>query len=140
MVLDIPLTPRYPFRPLVLAACLLLLASVPAARAQAPDRYAAPDIAYQNKDYATALRLWLGLADDGNTSAYFNLGRMYLFGEGVTIDPLEAYKWFTLADMGGVPQAKAGLARLGPIMTTSDVTEARRRIERFYDSHPNLKR
>ena len=107
--------------------------------AQTPDRYAAPDIAYQKKDYATARRLWLALADEGNTSAYFNLGRLYLFGEGLPRDRLEAYKWFALADKGGIPQAKAGLSRLAPLMTPSDVVEARRRIQHFYDTHPALK-
>lgn len=104
------------------------------------DPYAAADAAYQSQDYATAHKLWLGLAEDGNASAYFNLGRLYTFGEGVSIDLLEAYKWFTLADRGGVPQAKAGLDRVGRLMTPSDITEAERRIQRWYDLHPATRR
>lgn len=108
--------------------------------AQAQDRFAAPDAAYKRKDYATAYRLWLGLADEGNASACFNLGRLYLFGEGVPIDLIEAYKWFVLADQGGLPVAKAGLVRLGPMMTPSDIREARVRIESWLNQHPNLPR
>ncbi len=122
----------------VLATAALLLWSAPHAAAQ--DRFAAPDIAYQNKDFATAHRLWLALAEEGNASAYFNLGRLYLFGEGVRIDPIEAYKWFRLADRAGVAQAKSGLARVSPLMTQGDMREAERRIERWYDLHPRTRR
>ncbi|MFB6453173.1 SEL1-like repeat protein [Bradyrhizobium tunisiense] len=33
--------------------------------------------------------------------AQFNLGSMYATGEGVPLDPLEAYKWFSIAARGG---------------------------------------
>ena len=104
------------------------------------ERYSAPDEAYARKDFSTAHSLWLAIAEEGNASAYFNLGRMYLFGEGVPIDFVEAYKWFALADKAGQPQAKAGLTRVSPTMTASDVEEANRRIERWYDAHPSTRR
>ena len=53
--------------------------------------------AYNKKDYATALREWAPLAEQGNAIAQTNLGRMYLFGEGVPQDFANAVKWYTLA-------------------------------------------
>ena len=41
-------------------------------------------VAYNRGDYATALRLWRPLAEQGDTKAQFNLGLMYKNGEGVT--------------------------------------------------------
>lgn len=123
-------------------ACLVVIiaaGAVSTSGARAQDRYAAPDIAYKNKDYAKAHRLWLALAEEGNASAYFNLGRMYVFGEGVQIDVIEAYKWFRLADEANLPQAKAGLRRTEPLMTPSDMKEASYRIGRWYDLHPNTR-
>lgn len=124
-----------------LAACFVLCLAFPVQMlAQAPDRYAAPDQAYARKDYGQAHNLWIELATEGNGPAYFNLGRLYLFGEGVRIDPVEAYKWFEMARRAGVTRASAGLARLGPLMTPSDVAEAERRIDRWYTDYPATRR
>lgn len=126
----------------ILIACFAVAVTAGAVQplgARAQDRYAAPDIAYKNKDYAKAHRLWLALAEEGNAPAYFNLGRMYVFGEGVPIDLIEAYKWFTLADAAKLPQARAGLRRVEPLMTPSDMKEAKYRIRRWYDLHPNTR-
>ena len=115
--------------------------AVPAAApGNAQDRFAAPNAAYAKKDFATAHRLWLEIAEEGNASAYFNLGRLYFFGEGVPLDPLEAYKWFYLADKQGFPQAKSGVIRVRALMTPEDLTEAMRRVERWYDLHPSTRR
>ncbi len=128
-------------RPYRLATALLFAFLVALAPAWAQsDRYSAPNEAYAKKDFATAHKLWLAIAEEGNASAYFNLGRMYLFGEGVPIDFVEAYKWFALADKAGQPQAKAGLTRVSPTMTPSDINEANRRIERWYEMHPSTQR
>ncbi len=42
--------------------------------------------AYKRGDYATALRLWRPLAEQGDADAQFNLGLMYANGEGVPQD------------------------------------------------------
>jgi uncharacterized protein len=42
--------------------------------------------AYSRGDYATALRLWRPLADQGVADAQFNLGLMYEDSEGVPQD------------------------------------------------------
>ena len=53
--------------------------------------------AYKNKDYATALREWKPLAEQGNADAQFNLGFMYEKGWGVPQDYKTAVKWYRLA-------------------------------------------
>ena len=53
--------------------------------------------AAQNGDFATALREWKPLAEEGNANAQFNLGLMYKKGWGVTQDDKEAVRWYTLA-------------------------------------------
>ncbi len=42
--------------------------------------------AYQRGDYATALRIFRQLADQGSADAQSNLGVMYAYGQGVTRD------------------------------------------------------
>jgi TPR repeat protein len=85
--------------------------------------------AYGRKDYATALRLWRPLADQGNAEAQYALGFMYARGQGVPQNHAEAAKWWRLAaDQGhtfaqynlgtlydegkGVPQNKAEALKL----------------------------
>ncbi len=52
--------------------------------------------AYQRGDYATALREWRPLAEQGAADAQYALGRMYDNGEGVPQDDAEALKWYTV--------------------------------------------
>ena len=49
--------------------------------------------AYDNGDYATALREWKPLAERRNALAQFNLGAMYEKGRGVLQDYKTAMKW-----------------------------------------------
>ena len=53
--------------------------------------------AYKSGDYATALREWTPLAEQGHAFAQYNLGVMYDKGEGVPQDDKRALKWYTLA-------------------------------------------
>ena len=57
--------------------------------------------AYRHGDYATALRIFRQLADQGHTLAHIHLGTMYLNGNGVTQDYTVAVRWFRKdADQG----------------------------------------
>ena len=49
--------------------------------------------AYYSGDYATALREWKPLGEQGNASAQNNLGQMYRKGDGVRQDDKTAVKW-----------------------------------------------
>ncbi len=53
--------------------------------------------AYKRGDYATAIREWRPLAEQGNAKAQFNLGVMYDRGLGVPQDYAEAVKWYRKA-------------------------------------------
>jgi TPR repeat protein len=53
--------------------------------------------ASQRGDYATALRLWRPLAEQGDAEAQNNLGFAYADGQGVPQDYAEAVKWYRLA-------------------------------------------
>jgi TPR repeat protein len=53
--------------------------------------------AYERYDYATALREWRPLAEQGNAKAQYNLGAMYENGDGVPQDYAEAVRWYRKA-------------------------------------------
>ncbi len=48
-------------------------------------------------DYATVLREWRPLAEQGDVKAQYNLGFMYQLGQGVLQDYGEAAKWYRKA-------------------------------------------
>ena len=57
--------------------------------------------AYQRGDYATAMRLWRPLADQGNAAAQLYLGIMYEEGWGGPQDYSAALSWYrNAADQG----------------------------------------
>ena len=50
--------------------------------------------AYNRKDYATAYRLFMQLAEKGNPTAQYNIGWMHANGQGVVQDYAVASRWF----------------------------------------------
>ena len=65
--------------------------------------------AYDRGDYATALREFKPLAEQGNAAAQFNLGVMYDKGIGVPQNHKTAVKWYTLAAKQGNAHAQTNL-------------------------------
>ena len=65
--------------------------------------------AAQRGDFATALREWTPLAEQGDADAQFNLGVMYANGEGVPQDYKTAVKWYTLSAQQGQANAQNNL-------------------------------
>ena len=65
--------------------------------------------AYQKGDYATALSIWLPLAEQGDAEAQNWLGVMYDYGDGVTQDDKEAANWFRKAAEQGNAGAQNNL-------------------------------
>ena len=65
--------------------------------------------AAQKGDFATALRLWKPLAEQGDADAQYSLGVMYSEGDGVQHDYKTAVKWFTLAAEQGDDDAQYNL-------------------------------
>ena len=68
--------------------------------------------AAQTGDFATALREWKPLAEQGHANAQFNLGMMYTIGRGVPQDDKTAAKWYRLAAEQGHADAKERLKEL----------------------------
>ena len=65
--------------------------------------------AYDRGDYATALREWKTLAEQGNADAQYNLGWMYTNGKGVPKNYKTAVKWYKLAAEQGNASAQYNL-------------------------------
>ena len=65
--------------------------------------------AFQNGDYATALKEWKPLAEEGNPRAQTNLGWIYQSGTGVPQDYKEAVRLYKLAALQGNPLAQTNL-------------------------------
>jgi TPR repeat protein len=68
--------------------------------------------AHGRRDYATALRLWRPLADQGNAEAQYALGFMYDRGQGVPKNYAGAAKWWRLAADQGHTFAQYNLGTL----------------------------
>ncbi len=64
------------------------------------------DAAYHRGDYATALREWRPLAEQGNAIAQGNLGFMYDKGRGVPQNHAEAVQWYRKAAEQGDTEAQ----------------------------------
>ena len=65
--------------------------------------------AYESGDYATALKEFRPLAEQGHVVAQFNLGVMYDHGYGVPENNTEAVKWFRKAAVQGNSKAQTNL-------------------------------
>jgi len=63
-------------------------------------------------DYATARKELAPLAEGGDATAQYNLGKIYLHGWGVRKNETEAAKWFRKAAEQGDPKARKMLAHL----------------------------
>ncbi len=69
--------------------------------------------AYNNREYEKAATKWRTAARGGNAEAQFNLGYMYLNGQGLNISQSQAIFWYKKAAELGHKDAKAALERLG---------------------------
>lgn len=69
---------------IVCAAMLWLCLAVPALAGPFEDGL----VAYQQKDYATAVRLWCPLAGQGDAAVQFNLGFMYYAARHISVAPI----------------------------------------------------
>jgi len=70
-------------------------------------------------------------ARNGRTEALYNLGLAYSTGQGVGVDYVAAHKWFNLAAMKGVNEARAWRAQLSAEMSTGQIAEAQRQAREW---------
>jgi hypothetical protein len=82
--------------------------------------------AHERGDYATALRIFRQLADQGYALAQNNLGVMYDKGRGVKQDYAEAVRWYRKAADQGIARAQSNLGTMYHLGTgvKQDVVQA----------------
>src|SRR5437879_1694073 len=68
--------------------------------------------AYEAKNYATALKEWLPLAEAGDAPSQFNIGLLYLDGTGVPQSDEKAVEWFRRSADQGYAKAQGNLGAL----------------------------
>jgi TPR repeat protein len=65
-------------------------------------------------------------AKQGRPDALYNLGLAYSTGQGVGVDFVAAHKWFNLAALRGVEEAKRWRAQISGEMNNNQIAEAQR--------------
>ena len=94
-----------PLRAFALVSCLGLFAV-------SGQDFAAGLTAYENHDYAGAIKQWRPLAEKGSAAAEFNLGLLYYDGHGVAQDFAEAAQWFERSADQGYTKAQYNLGEM----------------------------
>jgi TPR repeat protein len=93
--------------------------------------------AYERGDYATALREFRPLAEQGHAQAQSNLGVMYAKGEGIPEDYVKAHMWWSLAKTQGNKNAPGGLDAIKPTMTSAQIAKAQALASEWWEKHNN---
>jgi uncharacterized protein len=87
------------------------------------------------EDDAEAVKWYRKAAEQGYANAQFNLGLMYLNGEGVPEDNVFAYMWFNLAAAQGDEDAKKGKGMISENMTKEQIAEAQKLSREWLAKH-----
>jgi hypothetical protein len=70
---------------------------------------------------------WIAEAAAGNAQALYELGIAYSTGTGgISVDLIEAHKWFNLAALNGYTLAQDCRAEIAEEMTAREIAEAQR--------------
>jgi len=93
-------------RPMSLRFPIALVLSIVCLFVPAWADYQAGMDAYNRGDYATALREWRPLAEQGDPSAQFRLGSLYENGDGIPRDFAKAHQWYEKAAAQGEAKAQ----------------------------------
>ena len=67
--------------------------------------------------------------------ALYDLGILYSTGQGVEMDYIEAHKWFNLAALRGVMEAKDWRAEIAREMSMDQIAEAQRQAREWLSTH-----
>ena len=70
-------------------------------------------------------------ARKGRVEALYNLGLAYSTGQGVRVDYVAAHKWFNLAAMKGVNEARRWRAQISSEMSAGQIAEAQRQAREW---------
>jgi TPR repeat protein len=70
-------------------------------------------------------------ARGGRVDALYNLGLAYSTGETVDVDYVAAHKWFNLAALKGVNEARGWRAQISEEMSAGQIAEAQRQAREW---------
>jgi TPR repeat protein len=93
-----------------LISCLLIFPFSISFSLDSPKELKKADALRENKQYSKAFNIYKSLADKGNPEAQYEVGRMYLFGQGIGRDSQEAFKWLEKAGQQGDADIKFKIA------------------------------
>ncbi len=105
----------------VMLAMIIVLVAAPAGA-----DFEAGVEAYNRGDYATALKEWRPLAEQGDAVAQYFLAHMYENGQGVPQDDVQARMWLNLAAAQGNKTARKMRGILAEKMTPAQLADAQR--------------
>jgi TPR repeat protein len=105
---DRPMSLRFTMT-LVLSVVCLAVSACANYKADVAANYKTGSDAYERGDYATVLREWRPLAEQGEATAQVGLGWMYNNGQGVPQDYAQAQYWYEKAATQGNQQAQVNL-------------------------------
>ena len=78
-----------------------------------------------------ALTQFESAARQGQVEALYNLGLAYSTGQGVGVDYVAAHKWFNLAAMKGVMEARKWRTQISSEMSPVQIAEAQRQAREW---------
>jgi TPR repeat protein len=78
------------------------------------------------QDYAEAVKWYRLAAKQGESSAQFNLGAMYVNGAGLVQDYTKAHSWFNLAAANGNASAAKNRDAVAKKMTSQQIATAQK--------------
>ena len=109
-------------RSAVMIVMVALISAAGAIAASSDDAF----FAYQKGDYKTAIKLLTPLAEAGDDKAQYNLGLMYIRGDGVEQSYTEGAKWHRKAAEQGYAEAQYSMGALhfNRDIPTEDYVEA----------------
>ena len=89
------------------------------------------DILYYSENYKEALKWYRQAAEQGNRWAQGALAMMYVHGDGVPQDYVQAYKWAALSSSDDYAPDVKYLNSLKEKMTAEQIAEAEKLVEEF---------
>ena len=106
------------------------------ASAPASGSVAQGEAAYQKGDYATALRLWIPAAYQGEARAQFDMGVIHANGRGVLQDYAVAHMWFSLSASRGDTTAAEYRQKLAKDMSPEQIADAQKMAREWTPNRP----
>ena len=82
--------------------------------------------AYERGDFPNAVRMFRLVSEQGDSSAQYNLGMMYMEGEGVPQENIYAHVWFNIAASNGSDMGAGNRNIVVERMTKDQIEEAQR--------------